>query len=72
MSIVLPAYNEASVLETNLRTLSEYLKTLEGKYRFELVVVNDGSTDETGRIAERVAGGRDDVHVLHHPSNFGL
>ncbi len=72
VSVVLPAYNEGAILEANFRTLSEYLKTLEDRYRFELVVVNDGSADDTGRIAERAAAGRSDVHVLHHPSNFGL
>ena len=72
VSIVLPAYNEAAILAPNLATLSEYLKTLEARYRFEIVIVNDGSRDATGQIAEQAAGQRADVHVLHHPSNFGL
>jgi glycosyltransferase involved in cell wall biosynthesis len=72
VSLVLPAYNEAAVLGPNLKTLCAYMEGLEGQYRWEIVLVNDGSKDETGLIAEEAARGRANIHVLHHPSNFGL
>ncbi len=72
VSIVVPAYNEASGLSSNLAAVCDYLATLEGAYRWELIVVNDGSSDETGRLAEEFARGRDNVHVLHHAVNLGL
>ena len=72
VSVVLPAYNEAGILETNLATLREYLKTLAARYRFEILIVNDGSRDATGRIADEAAQSVDEIRVLHHPSNFGL
>jgi glycosyltransferase involved in cell wall biosynthesis len=72
VSVVLPAYNEAAILAANLKTLREYLATIEDRYRFEIVVVNDGSLDATGAIADEAALGRDDIRVLHHPANFGL
>jgi glycosyltransferase involved in cell wall biosynthesis len=72
VSLVLPAYNEAAVLEQNLRTLCRYMEGLEDDYRWEMVIVNDGSTDDTGEIAEALALTRDNVQVLHHVSNFGL
>jgi glycosyltransferase involved in cell wall biosynthesis len=37
-----------------------------------VIVVNDGSRDDTGEIAERVAASRSNLLVLHHPRNFGL
>ena len=72
VSIVLPAYNEAAILRDHVQVLLDYLKTLQGAYRFELVIVNDGSRDETGSIAGRLAAESDGIRVIHHPRNFGL
>jgi Glycosyl transferase family 2 len=58
-----------------MRSLTEvyaYMRTIEDRFRFELIVVNDGSTDETGDIAELFARTRPEVRVLHHPSNFRI
>ncbi len=72
ISIVVPAYNEAAIVEKNLAKLCEYMESLEKEYRWELIVVNDGSTDETGELAQTFARSRDNVHVLHHSVNFRL
>lgn len=72
VSIVVPAYNEAAIIEKNLSTLCQYMESLADEYRWELIVVNDGSTDETGDLAEAFAMTRDNVHVLHHMYNFRL
>jgi glycosyltransferase involved in cell wall biosynthesis len=72
VSIVVPAFNEAAIIEKNLSTLCEYAKSLESEYRWELIIVNDGSTDETGDLAEAFAHTRDNVYVLHHMFNFRL
>ena len=39
---------------------------------FELLVVNDGSSDGTAELAERLAMEHDRVRVIHHPINRGL
>jgi glycosyltransferase involved in cell wall biosynthesis len=72
VSLIVPAYNEADILEKNLKNLYEYMQTLEAAYSFEVIIVNDGSTDDTGAIAETFAAGRANVLVLHHPLNFRL
>lgn len=72
VSLVTPAYNEAKILDRNLAVLCDYMESLEDRYRWELVIVNDGSRDETGQIAEVFAGGYRNVHVVHHPTNFGM
>lgn len=72
VSVVLPAYNEASILEKNLSVLCQYMESLEDEYRWEIILVNDGSTDETGVLAESFAKGRENIHILHHQVNFGL
>lgn len=72
LSLVVPAYNEALLLMGSLTTLYEYLRSLADSYRFELLVVNDGSQDETGAIADAFAASRPEVRVLHNPVNFRL
>jgi glycosyltransferase involved in cell wall biosynthesis len=72
VSLVVPAYNEAALLEKNLVRLCEYMKSLEDEYRWEIIVINDGSTDQTGELAEAFAGVRDNVHVFHHMTNLGV
>lgn len=72
VSIAVPAYNEAAVVEKNLATLCQYMESLEGEYRWELVVIDDGSRDETGELAEGFARTRENVRVFHHLVNFGL
>jgi glycosyltransferase involved in cell wall biosynthesis len=72
VSVVLPAYNEAGVLAENLRVLQDYLHSLDHKYRWEVLIVNDGSRDDTAAVAEAQRQLYDNVRVLHHPANFGL
>ncbi|MBN2032445.1 MAG: glycosyltransferase family 2 protein [Deltaproteobacteria bacterium] len=60
VSVIIPAYNEAE-------TIGEIVKALMAMYpNFEIIVVNDGSTDDTG-IKARDAG----AIVYSHPYNIG-
>ncbi|OLE97397.1 MAG: glycosyl transferase family 2 [Cyanobacteria bacterium 13_1_20CM_4_61_6] len=69
--MVVPAYNEAAIIEANLAALYGYMETLEDEYRWEIVVVDDGSIDQTGALAEAFSRGRKNVRVLRHVVNFG-
>jgi len=70
ISIVLPAFNE----EANLKgTVDEVLMAMDGRFRdYELVVVDDGSTDRTGEIANSLAGTNPRIRVLHNGVNRGF
>ena len=72
VSVIVPAYNEASIIEESLGQVYTYMRTLDGRFRWEIVVVDDGSTDETRRIADEFAATRPEVRVLHHRVNFNL
>lgn len=72
VTLVVPAYNESLIIMATLKALEEYMTTLAGEFRWEMVVVNDGSKDETGPIAEAFAASRPNVRVLHHRTNFNL
>lgn len=53
LSLVIPAYNEGSRLGETLRTVTAYLR--EQPYTWEILVVDDGSDDGTGTLAETYA-----------------
>jgi glycosyltransferase involved in cell wall biosynthesis len=72
VSLIVPAYNEAAIVEKNLAIICDYMTSLEGEYRWEMLVINDGSKDDTGERSEAFARTRENVRVLHHIVNFGL
>jgi len=72
VSVVLPAYNEEAIITANLNRLWDYMYSLKDEYDWELFLINDGSTDATGELADAFGEGKDNVHVLHHMFNFRL
>lgn len=67
LTVVIPAYNAESFLE---RCLDSMLKT-EYRNVTQLLVVNDGSKDRTGEIAERYASQYSDIVTVIHKENGG-
>ena len=72
VSVVVPAFNEAEVIVDTLGRLVEHLRTLEPRFRWEIVVVDDGSTDTTADLAAEFAVTEHRVRVLRHRVNFRL
>jgi len=72
VSIILPVFNEQALLRNNVTEIATYLDTLSDQYCFEILIVNDGSADNTGAIADELSKEMTAVRVLHHPTNFGV
>jgi glycosyltransferase involved in cell wall biosynthesis len=70
--LLVPAYNEALKIMSSLTEMYAYMLGLADQYRFELLVVDDGSTDETAAIVEAFASSRPEVRVLRQPVNMRL
>ena len=70
ISAVLPAYNEEAIIAMTVRRTHAAL-TATGVERFEIVVVDDGSTDGTRISAEAVASELVRVRVVSLPANRG-
>lgn len=72
VSVVVPAFDEAAALAAGIAAVDRELAALAGRYRFEIVIVDDGSGDGTGAIAAALAAGRSDLRVVRHAVNRGL
>ena len=69
ISVILPALNEEDNLEALANEITDYFNTKHIKY--EIIIVNDGSTDKTGEIANKLSKTYKNVFVIHHPKNKG-
>jgi len=69
ISVVCPFYNEVGILEDAVRTLIERLQALDSDW--ELIIVNDGSTDGSADVAARLAGEYNRLRVLGYAFNRG-
>jgi glycosyltransferase involved in cell wall biosynthesis len=69
VSVVCPFYNESAIIEHSIRNLAANLERLDCDW--ELLVVNDGSTDDSDDIARRVAAEYPRVRVLGYSRNKG-
>src|SRR3954449_11566359 len=65
VSLIVPSFNEAATIETVLGRVADL------PWDHEVIVVDDGSVDDTVAIVERLAAERDDVQLVRHASNRG-
>jgi len=72
ISIILPVYNEEVLIKTSLGILTTYINKTDGKYAWEILIINDGSRDNTGSIADELAKNNRLIRVIHHPINLNL
>jgi len=69
LSVILPAHNEEQIIAS---TVSSVLETLDGWMKdFEVIVVDDGSTDQTGSIIASIAERDARVRLVTHEVNQG-
>jgi dolichyl-phosphate beta-glucosyltransferase len=63
LSVIIPAYNEAKRLPLTLVDIDKYLKKAD--FSYEILVVNDGSTDGTAEIIERFSHIMDNLKLIN-------
>ena len=69
ISVFFPCYNEQDNVRQTTQRAVEVLEGLKADY--EIILVNDGSADQTGARADAIAAGNNRVRVVHHAHNMG-
>src|SRR5437868_6255609 len=70
ISLILVAHNAGADFETVLRAWTSFLDSLKRPY--EILLVNDGSTDETAANADQLAARSSRLRVVHHATRQGF
>ncbi len=68
-SIIIPAYNEGGRIPRTLRAVVDCIRSRG--WMAEVVVVNDGSTDNTAEVVQEIAALAPEVRLLQNPRNCG-
>ncbi len=69
LSVFFPCYNEQDNIERVIKSAIDVLVPL--KMDYEIIIVNDGSKDRTGQIADSLAAENKHIKVVHHQPNRG-
>jgi glycosyltransferase involved in cell wall biosynthesis len=69
ISVFFPAYNDAGTIASMVVLADRSLRRLTGDY--EIIVVNDGSTDHTAQVLSELEGHYSRLRVVNHPANLG-
>jgi glycosyltransferase involved in cell wall biosynthesis len=69
ISVFFPCYNEQDNIARTAQRTIDVLQKLGTDY--EVIIVDDGSSDATAKIADEIARGNSRVKVVHHPTNLG-
>lgn len=69
LSVFFPAFNEESNIRVTVEKALEVLPSVAETY--EIIIVDDGSTDNTKEIADQIAAQNPLVRVIHHKTNLG-
>ncbi len=69
LSVFFPCVNEEGNIQTTVQKAVTILEEL--KINYEIIVVNDGSSDKTGEVAQALAKKNKRIRVINHPKNLG-
>ena len=69
LSAFFPAYNEEKNVVDTVMVAEKVLQKVAGKW--EIIIVDDGSKDDTGKIADKLAKNNKNIRVVHNRPNKG-
>jgi len=69
VSIIIPIFNEEESIASTLEQIKGAMETTG--YEYEIIAVNDGSEDNSGKILDQLCKSHSKLKVVHHPLNRG-
>lgn len=69
LSVILPVYNEEDNIENVVMSIILFIPKIVKD--FEIILIDDGSTDMTSAIVDRLSKEQFNLRVIHHPKNMG-
>lgn len=69
ISVIIPAYNEEARIQPTVERISSYLQ--ENFSEFEIIVVDDGSSDSTLTVIQNLSNKFPNIRLIHYPGNSG-
>jgi glycosyltransferase involved in cell wall biosynthesis len=69
-SVIIPCLNEEAILEECVNTAKRWFS--RNQVGYEIIIVDDGSTDRTYEIAARLSAADSQIVVIKEPGNFGV
>ena len=69
VTIFFPVYNDEHTIRIVTEKAIKVCEEIASKY--EVIIINDGSPDNSGKIADELVAQYENVRVVHHPSNRG-
>jgi polysaccharide deacetylase family protein (PEP-CTERM system associated) len=72
VTVVVPCFNESQSLRYLNNTLQSLTETFRDDYAFAFIFVDDGSTDDTWSMLQKLFGARPDCRLMRHERNRGV
>ena len=71
ISIIIPAYNESANIPLIYQKIKEVFLSIKDNYEYEIIFIDDGSTDDSIEVLEKIASSDNKVKYLEFSRNFG-
>jgi glycosyltransferase involved in cell wall biosynthesis len=72
ISIIVPCLNEAGNIAGTVASIEEALRSSGRFSDYEILIFNDGSTDKTGAVADKLSGENEHISVINNARNMGF
>ena len=71
LALIIPAFNEKDIIIRNAEELKSWMGSNLPDIKYEVVIINDGSTDGMGEMLDEYSKSNEYLRVVHHPTNLG-